>query len=83
MITVLTGLKSDKLAQKYIKLAKPISVNFSDNLENFLSIHEAVSMSGGKLRQSNMKTLFELFKLIDESMEYMYEKNETDGHEVS
>lgn len=83
MITVLTGLKSDKLAQKYIKLAKPISVNFSDNLENLLSIHEAISINGAKLRESNMKTLFELFKLIDESMEYMYEKNESNGHQVS
>lgn len=74
LITMLTSLKSDKYCQKYIKLTKPISVNFDDNLENFIHVYDSLENSFSRTSNSNRKHLFKLIKLVENAMELMYSK---------
>ncbi len=72
LISILTSFKTDKLSQKYIKLNKPVSVCFSENLNAFFDVYESICLNIEKTQSNNHSITVDLMQLIDASIRYLY-----------
>jgi hypothetical protein len=81
LISVLTKFESEGLNHQLFSLKKPISINFNDNLENFIHLYNLVHSAYTMNKTSMIKPHIDsLYKLIQESVDYLYD---SDGKETN
>lgn len=76
LISVLTKFESEGLNHQIFSLKKPISINFIDNLENFTHLYNLVHSTFTMNKTCMIKPHVDnLCKLIQESVDYLYESD--------